>query len=285
MKLATFRRNGAPELGVIAGDRIAPISRAMPGLAPDMISLISRWSDVAKDVERVVEQTPAIPLNEVQLLAPIARPGKILAIGLNYADHIAESGLAAPEHQLWFAKQINTVNGPYDPVEIPIVSAQVDYEVELVFVIGKKGRHISKADAPAHVFGYCVGNDVSVRDWQTRTSQWDLGKSFDTHGPIGPWLTTAEEVGDPHRLNIRAFVNGELRQSSNTRHLLFNVWDQVSHLSKVMTLEPGDIIFSGTPGGVGAAMNPPAFLKKDDVVHCEIDHLGSIENTFHSEGE
>ena len=206
-----------------------------------------------------------------------------MAIGLNYADHIAESGQPTPEHQTWFSKATTSANAPCAPVEIPKASALVDYEAELVAVIGAGGRHIARGKAPASVFGWCVGNDVSVRDWQLRTGQWVIGKSFDTHAPFGPWITTADEVADPHALGIRCFVNGEKRQDSNTRHLVFNVWDQIEHLSQAMTLEPGDLIFTGTPGGVGASMNPRQFLKAGDVVRVEIDGLGAIENRLEAE--
>ena len=221
------------------------------------------------------------PLGEVTLRAPILRPGKILAIGLNYADHIEESkeaGVEVPTEQVWFCKQPTSVNDPDGNVELPKVSSMLDYEVELVAVIGRKGRHISREAAPAHVFGYAVGNDFTVRDWQHRTPQWMLGKSFDTHCPFGPAIVTADEVGDPHALGIRCFVNGELRQNSNTRHLVFDLWDQIAHLSQAMTLEPGDLIFTGTPGGIGFGSKPYRPLKVGDVVRCEIDGLGAIEN-------
>jgi 2-keto-4-pentenoate hydratase/2-oxohepta-3-ene-1,7-dioic acid hydratase in catechol pathway len=158
-----------------------------------------------------------------------------------------------------------------------MASEQVDYEAELVVIISKRSRHVTKELAPAVVFGYCAGNDVSVRDWQLRSSQWVLGKSFDTHAPIGPWIVTPDEIIDPHALGIRCFVNGEERQNSNTRHLIFNVFEQITHLSTAMTLEPGDIIFTGTPGGVGLAMNPPRWLKPGDRVRVEIDRIGAIE--------
>ncbi len=161
----------------------------------------------------------------------------------------------------------------------------MDYEAELVFVIGKRCRHVSAADAPGVVFGYCAGNDVSVRDWQFRTPQYMLGKSFDTHAPFGPWIVTADEIGDPHTLGIRSFVNGELRQNSNTKHLIFKVWDQIALVSQAMTLEPGDIVFTGTPGGVGVAMTPPSFLKIGDRVRVEIDRIGAIEATIVPEGD
>ena len=195
---------------------------------------------------------------------------------------MAESRMETPQHQVWFTKAVTSVNGPYDPVQIPKVSQTVDYEAELVAVIGKGGRHISREAAPAHIFGYCVGNDVTERLWQHRTPQWSVGKSFDTHAPIGPWITTADAV-DPHALDLSCQVNGEQRQASNTRHLVFDVYDQVAHLSQAMTLEPGDLIFTGTPGGIGAAMEPRRFLRPGDVVRCEIEGLGHIENRFEPE--
>jgi 2-keto-4-pentenoate hydratase/2-oxohepta-3-ene-1,7-dioic acid hydratase in catechol pathway len=283
MKLATFQRTaGRGELGVVLeGERLAPLG----DLAADMIDLITRWSELEGEVRRrAAAAAQALPLSAVRLLAPIPRPGKIMAIGLNYADHIAETGAKTPENQLWFSKQINAVTGPFDPVDIPRVSRFVDYEAELVAVIGAGGRHISKEAAPAAVFGYCVGDDVSERYWQNRTAQWVLGKSFDTHAPFGPWITTSDEVGDPHVLGIRGIVNGEMRQNSNTSNLVFKVWDQLAELSSVMTLWPGDVIFTGTPGGVGTAMKPPAPLKAGDKVRIEIDKLGAIENAFVAEG-
>ncbi|MFI4935063.1 MAG: fumarylacetoacetate hydrolase family protein [Caulobacterales bacterium] len=287
MKLVTFQAPGAgaPELGaVVDGDRIAPITRAAPRLAADMIDLIRRWSEVETEVRRIAAAAEgAVGLDAVTLLAPIPRPGKIMAIGLNYADHIAESGQGTPEHQTWFSKATTAANGPFAPVQIPKASAFVDYEAELVAVIGAGGRHISRDAAPGAVFGWCVGNDATVRDWQHRTSQWVVGKSFDTHAPFGPWITTADEVADPHALGIRCFVNGEKRQESNTSHLVFDVWVQLEHLSQAMTLEPGDLIFTGTPGGIGAAMNPRQFLKSGDHVRVEIDGLGAIDNPFEPE--
>jgi ureidoglycolate lyase len=287
MKLATFQAaaGDADELGVvIEGGRIVPLSRRAPALASDMCDLIARWDQVEGETRRIAAAAgETLALAEVRLRAPLPRPGKIMAIGLNYADHIAETGMERPAHQIWFSKQVNAVNGPADPVWIPRVSRFVDYEAELVAIIGRGGRHIAREAAPGAVFGFCVGNDVSERYWQNRTTQWVLGKSFDTHAPFGPWITTLDEVGDPHALAIRGLVNGELRQNSNTRHLVFKVWDQLVELSQVMTLEAGDVIFTGTPGGVGAAMKPPAPLKAGDVVRIEIERLGAIENPFIAE--
>ena len=276
MKIAVYESGSGPRIGVVLGDRIVDA-----GLEGPLVQHLEAWNTIAP---RLTGLDPAsgLPLSQVRLLAPIPRPGKIFAIGLNYADHIEESKMGTPERQVWFTKAQTSVNGPFDPVQVPRVSQAVDYEAEMVAVIGKRGKHISREDAAAHIFGYCVGNDVTERLWQHATPQWSLGKSFDTHAPFGPWITTGDAV-DPHALNIRCTVNGEERQSSNTRHLVFDVFDQVAHLSQAMTLEPGDVIFTGTPGGIGAAMNPRRFLKAGDVVRVEIEGLGAIENRFEAE--
>ncbi len=219
----------------------------------------------------------AIELAAVRLLAPVPRPGKVLAIGLNYTDHIAETVMETPAHQIWFTKPGTAVNGPYDPIQIPRGSVMTDYEVEVVVVIGQGGRYIKPEDAAAHIFGFCVGNDVSERVWQRRTAQFTLGKAFDTPALFGPWITTRAAAGDVHNLGIRCIVDGEMRQDSNTRQLIFSVWGQIAELSAVMTLEPGDVIYTGTPGGVGAARKPPAMLYPGSTVRCEIDGLGAIQ--------
>lgn len=277
MKLATFSTGEKPEIGRVEGDSVV-------SLAPrfgSMVDLIARWPAVESEVRRATGLL--IPLQDVKLLPPVPRPGKILAIGLNYADHVRETGGEMPQKQIWFCKQPTAANGPYDPIVLPKVSSQVDYEAELVVVIGKRARHLTKENAASAVFGYCVGNDVSARDWQMATPQWMLGKSFDSHAPFGPWITTADELGDPHSLGVRSFVNGEKRQDSNTANLVFNVWDQVAHVSQVMTLEPGDLIFTGTPGGVGMGMKPPRYLKDGDVVRIEVDRLGALEASCRAE--
>lgn len=286
MKLATFTAGGAPELGLVMADGMIPLSRLRPALGGDMISLIAGWPELEREVRALAAETrDRLPMADLSLRAPIARPGKVMAIGLNYADHIAESGMETPPHQIWFSKAVTSVTGPFDPVQIPKVSGFVDYEAEMVAVIGRGGRRLGRDQAPGAVFGWAVGNDVTERAWQHRTPQWVLGKSFDTHAPFGPWITTADEIPDPHALDLRCLVNGELRQSSNTRHLVFDVWAQVEHLSQAMTLEPGDLIFTGTPGGVGAAMNPRQFLKAGDRVRVEIEGLGAIDNPFAPEPE
>jgi ureidoglycolate lyase len=275
LKLVTYLADAQPEIGVIVDEAsIVPLG----SIASDMIALIANWDAVRAQVEALANaRSNTVGLASVRLLAPVPRPGKIFAIGLNYADHVAETGMPTPANQIWFTKAGTSVNGPYDPVQIPRGSMMTDYEVELVAVIGRGGRHISKEDAASHVFGYCVGNDVSERAWQMRSPQFCLGKSFDTHAPFGPWITTSEAAGDVHDRAIRCLVNGEERQVSNTRHLIFNVWAQIAELSQAMTLEPGDVIFTGTPGGVGVAMKPMQMLKAGDVMRCEIDGLGFIE--------
>ncbi|GAA0530660.1 2-keto-4-pentenoate hydratase/2-oxohepta-3-ene-1,7-dioic acid hydratase in catechol pathway [Rhizomicrobium palustre] len=275
MKLVTFATGGQAAIGRVEEGGILPL----PFGFGSMIDLINHWPEREAQVRNVTQTTALekLPLKEAILLPPIPRPGKILAIGLNYADHIREMGGEIPERQVWFCKQPTAANGPFQPIILPKVAREVDYEAELVAVIGKGGRHISREEAPNHVFGYCVGNDVSVRDWQMATSQWMLGKSFDTHAPFGPWITTADEIGDPHGLGVRAFVNGELRQDSDTSNLVFDLWEQIALVSQVMTLEPGDLIFTGTPGGVGMGFKPPRYLGDGDIVRIEIDRLGTIE--------
>jgi 2-keto-4-pentenoate hydratase/2-oxohepta-3-ene-1,7-dioic acid hydratase in catechol pathway len=285
MKLVRYSTNSGARIGAVKGDRIVDLSEPVPALDDNMIELIMRWPDLRGPLQQVVQDSaPGIALAEARLLAPVARPGKVMAIGLNYADHIRETGQRLPTHQIWFTKAVTSINGPFDPIELPIASAQVDYEAELVVVIGKRCKQVPKEHAAEMVFGYCAGNDVSVRDWQLQTTQWVLGKSFDTHAPIGPWIVTADELGDPHTMGIRCLVNGELRQNSNTGNLVFNVYDQIAHLSRAMTLEPGDVVFTGTPGGVGLAMSPPRWLKAGDKVRVEIDRIGAIEALMRPEG-
>lgn len=278
MKLATYTANGQTRTGIIVGDAIID-----SGVAGTMIDLIRDWDHHKGDLEKKAAAGGGVPLTSVRLEAPVQRPGKIFAIGLNYADHIAESKMETPQRQVWFTKAQTSVNGPYDDIEIAKGTMTNDYEVELVAIIGKGGKHVSADDAAGTIFGYCVGNDVTERMWQHGGPQWSLGKSFDTHAPMGPWIVTADEVDDPHSLGLRCFVNGERRQSSNTEHLVFNIWSQIEHLSVGMTLEPGDCLFTGTPGGVGAAMDPRQFLQPGDIVRCEIDGLGHIEGTMVAE--
>ena len=285
MKLCTFKTpGGLVGVGIVSGEGIIRVADHLSAAPRDMAGLIGEWQLWQEPLQRLAQlQKADFALDEVTLLAPVPRPGKILGIGLNYADHVAESGMATPADQVWFAMMNTAANGPYAPIDLPRVSEQLDYEAEMVFVIGKRCRHVSREQAREAIFGYCVGNDVSVRDWQLRTSQFVLGKSFDGHAPFGPWLVTPDELGNPHELGIRCFVNDEKRQDSNTRELIFDCYQQVEHLSKVMTLEPGDVIFSGTPGGVGAGFKPPRWLREGDRVRVEIDGLGAIENIVRAE--
>ncbi|MDI1257694.1 fumarylacetoacetate hydrolase family protein [Aquabacterium sp.] len=290
MQVCTFQTGDEPEVGLVHEEWILPVQRALPELLrphEPMLDLITRWDSVKPALQALLnDPAPAEKLRRetVRLLAPVPRPGKVLGIGLNYLDHINEKIIGevrtAPEHQVWFSKATTAVNGPFDPIVLPpeSVSTMTDYEAELVVIIGRRCKRVTPEQAPAFVFGYCVGNDVSVRDWQKRTSQWTLGKGFDTHAPFGPWITTADEVPDPHALGLRGLVNGEERQSSNTSLMIFKIWDQISVLSQAMTLEPGDVIYTGTCSGVGAGMTPPRFLRLGDHVRIEIDQLGAIES-------
>jgi len=277
MRLARYSHGGSPRAGLIVGDGVVDIARHIPDAPSDIPTLMRQWQHLKPQLERAAAGRPDHALADVRLLAPIARPGKILAIGLNYIDHIEETGAQKPAWPVFFAKMPNAANGPFDPIELPAVSRELDYEAELVFVIGRTCRNVSRARAHEVIFGYCAGNDVSVRDWQKRTPQWVVGKSFDSHAPFGPWITTADEV-NPHALGIRCLVNGDLRQNSNTKFLLFDCYAQIEYLSQAMTLEPGDLVFTGTPGGVAMGMKTPVWLNAGDVVRVEIDRLGAIES-------
>ena len=229
-------------------------------------------------LDRAQSHTPT-EIEERDLAAPIHRPGKILAIGLNYMDHIVETKSQAPERPVVFAKYPSSVIGPFDSIVIdPRLTTQGDYEAELAVVIGKRTRAVSEEDALDSVFGYAVANDVSARDWQRAESQFSRSKSFDTFCPVGPWITTADEIADPNALAIGSTVNGDSRQQSTTAEMIFSVRYLISYLSQTMTLEPGDTILTGTPHGVGFAMSPPRFLQPADRVVCEVEGLGRIDN-------
>lgn len=283
MKLATYipSAGDAPRVGVVTDDGIVDLS-ACGDFPSDMKSLLAAGID-ADAIEKAIAGADAIPLDDVDLCAPVMNPGKILAIGLNYGDHIAETGSEAPKHQVWFNKQHNCINGPFANINLPAVSDKLDYEAELCLVIGKRCKHVPRDRAHEVIGGYFCGNDVSVRDWQMRSPTFQMGKSFDSHGPIGPYIVTPDEVEDPHNLNIRCLVNGEERQNSNTRHLIFDCFDAIEHLTKAFTLDVGDILFMGTPAGVAVAMQPPRWLTEGDVVRVEIEKLGYIENKVAAE--
>ena len=280
MKLLRFEWDGKPVLGVLKNEGIVPLDTLG---YPTMLALIQSGAQALDTVrEFLASRSPQLTLAQAKLLAPIERPGKYLAIGMNYRKHAEEArklGIAVPERQLWFNKQTSCISGPYDDID-PGVTEKLDYEVELGVVIGPKAaKHVSEDRAKEFVYGYFVANDVSARDWQMHTPTFTVGKSFDTHGPIGPWIVTADEVVDPHHLAVHCFVNKELRQQSNTSELIFNIWQQIAYLSTAFTLDPGDLLATGTPEGVGIGMSPPTFLQPGDVVRCEIDGIGAIENT------
>jgi 2-keto-4-pentenoate hydratase/2-oxohepta-3-ene-1,7-dioic acid hydratase in catechol pathway len=284
MKLLRFDDEGVVRLGAVKGDGIVSLA-ALAADYPTMQSIAGGGAQALRRIaEHVAASEPTLALADARLLAPIERPGKYLAIGMNYGKHAEEAarlGVAAAKHQVWFNKQTTCVSGPYDAID-PGVTEKLDYEVELGVVIGAPAKNVAKEQAKDHVFGYFVANDVSARDWQFHSPTFTMGKSFDTHGPIGPWIVTADEVADPHKLALRCFVNGEKRQESDTSQLIHNIWAQIAYLSTAFTLETGDLIATGTPEGVGVAMDPPRFLQPGDVVRCEVDGIGAIENKVKS---
>lgn len=279
MKLATFSVNGSTRLGKVVGDQIIDLAAALPDLPRTLLKVLEAGELALAAIRTVPNNAASFPLREVSLEAPIQNPQKFLAIGMNYrahADEARQAGIPIPTSQLWFNKQVSCINGPYSPIEMPKVSDRLDYEAELGVVIGKRCRHVAVEKAREVIAGYLVMNDVTVRDWQARSPTFTLGKSFDTHGPMGPWLTTDDEVADPHDLKLSLAVNGELRQSSSTGDMIYNIYEQIAYLSTVMTLEPGDLLATGTPAGVGIALDK--FLKVGDVVRVDVDGLGYIEN-------
>jgi 2-keto-4-pentenoate hydratase/2-oxohepta-3-ene-1,7-dioic acid hydratase in catechol pathway len=286
MKLARYSYNGTTSIGRVDGDRVIDLASLLPADAADVAAVLALPQVLADAAHLDATPENSLALDQVRLLAPILRPGKFMCLGMNYKDHEEEArrlGVPIPTSQVWFSKQITCITGPYDDVHFPQVVERLDYEAEMGVVIGKGGRRISEADALQHVAGYFVANDVSARDWQAKSPTWTLGKSFDTHGPIGPWIVTADEIADPQQLTVSLSVNGERRQHSSTELMTYSVAKQIAYLSEVMTLEPGDILITGTPAGVGIAMQPPTFLQVGDVVRVEIEGIGHIQNTIVAE--
>jgi len=283
MKLGRLETStGKPGLGLIEGDQIVDLSATdLPAEPAAALAEVGRGG-----LEEAAATAPRLPLDDVQLLAP-AVPRKYLAIALNYADHIAEMGMEAPEVPVFFNKQVTCVVGPGAEVHMPKVSTFLDYEAELAVVIGKRCRHVPVERAHEAIAGYTCANDLSVRDWQGRARTMTLGKSFDTHGPLGPWLVTPEEVGDPRDLRIRCYVDDELRQDASTAEMVFDCFQQVSHLSEAFTLEPGDVIATGTPAGVGLGRKPVSenILHVGQAVRVEIERIGELVNTVVEEPE
>jgi 2-keto-4-pentenoate hydratase/2-oxohepta-3-ene-1,7-dioic acid hydratase in catechol pathway len=283
MKVCRFETaEGAPGLGIVEGDEVVDLSGA------DVAQEPARALDVVGrgGLEGLAAGAPRLPLTAVRLLAPAA-PRKYLAIALNYADHIAEMGMEAPEVPVFFNKQATCVVGPDADVHMPKVSTFLDYEAELAVVIGRRCRHVTVERAHEVIAGYTCANDLSVRDWQGRARTMTLGKSFDTHGPLGPWLVTPEEIDDPQDLRIRCYVGDELRQDASTAEMVFDCFQQVSHLSEAFTLEPGDVIATGTPAGVGLGRKPVSenILHVGQTVRVEIERVGELVNTVVEEPE
>lgn len=275
MRLCRFVADAGPALGLVEGEELADLGAAdvpaEPAAALDAVG--------AEGLAKLARSAPRRPLAEVELLAP-AKPRKYLAITLNYRDHIAEMGMEAPEVPVFFNKQVSCVVGAGVGIHMPRVSTFLDYEAELALVIGKRCRHVPAERAHEAIAGYTCANDVSVRDWQGRAQTMTIGKSFDTHGPLGPWLVTGEELGDPHDLAIRCHVGAELRQDARTSEMVFDCFDQVAHLSEAFTLEPGDTIATGTPAGVGLGRKPVRdnLLHVGETVRVEIEGIGELAN-------
>lgn len=278
MKLARFTIDGRTRIGKVVDDSIVDLS-GIEGIGSSMRQVLADLPRLRPAFEAA--SAPHWPLAAVRLEKPVNDPQKFLAIGMNYRKHAEEAkaaGIPIPTSQFWFNKQVSCLNGPYDPVEKPAASEKVDYEIELGVVIGKRCRHVKAADARSVIAGYLIVNDVSARDWLPRSPTFTLGKSFDTHGPTGPWITTDDEIADPLDLEMTLTVNGEVRQNARTNDMIYDIYQQIEYLTTVMTLEPGDILATGTPPGVGAASN--RFLSEGDVMRLEISGLGFIENTI-----
>ena len=272
MKVARFQHAGSFRYGTVFDDVITPLREDVS--LSEILGLASTSPAAIGDLPTSGE---ALAVSDVRLVSLIERPGKILGIGLNYRDHAAETGREPPSVQMWFNKQSSSINDPFGDVWLPAVSDALDYETELVVVIGRRGRHVPRDRAHEIIAGYMCGCDYSVRDWQRATPTMIMGKGFDTHAPVGPWLTTADEVEDLSALRLRCLVNGDVRQDGLAGDMIFDIAAQIEHLTKAFPLEPGDLLFTGTPAGVGVARTPPQFLEDGDVVRVEIDGLGAIE--------
>lgn len=303
MKLVTFQHDNGIAIGAyVEGEKIVDLHEAYKSLLQSegkvridekaaafvpntMEAFLEGGQDALAEAKRAVDYVVKENVEEVlydrqmiTLLAPVHKPEKIICVGHNYREHILEMGREIPEYPVVFAKFANAIIGPEDDIPFYPISEQLDYEAEFVFVVGKEAKNVSEADALDYVAGYSIANDVTYRDIQRRTLEWLQGKSVDGSAPIGPWIVTSDELTDPSGLGVTLKVNGEVRQQTNTENLVFTVQKLVSFLSNLMTLKPGDVVLTGTPGGVGVAMDPPQFLKDGDVVTIEIDKVGVLEN-------
>ncbi|MBD8006906.1 fumarylacetoacetate hydrolase family protein [Bacillus norwichensis] len=303
MKLVTFTQNGLTRIGAVEGEQVIDLNAAFKAklesegkiraekiseayIPTDMKGFLQGGKEsleLAKEsVQFALNSESAVQLvfnkKDVQIGAPVTEPGKMICVGHNYREHILEMGRELPSHPVLFAKFANTIVGPEDDIPFYPISEQLDYEAEFAFVVGKRAKNVSLENALDYVAGYTIVNDVTYRDIQRRTIEWLQGKAVDGTAPMGPWLVTSDELTDPAGLEISLSVNGEERQRSNTSNLVFTVQRLVEFLSDLMTLEPGDVILTGTPGGVGVAREPQAFLKDGDVVRIEVDKVGVLEN-------
>jgi acylpyruvate hydrolase len=293
MRLVTFAHHGGTHIGaLVARDDhtdIFDFNRAQPDLPTDMTEFLKSgqpaWA-LAHSALTAAGERYFVPAAEVTLLAPVPRPGKIVCLGRNYRDHTDAAGASSPppEHPTFFAKFSNVVIGPNQPIVYPRISIQMDYEAELMVVIGRRTRYTDEAHALECVAGYTIFNDMTARDYQNLTSQWTLGKSFDTFGPMGPALVTADEIPEPGNLDLSLSLNGQEMQRSNTRNLIFSIPFIIAYLSQAMTLEPGDVIATGTPSGIGSMRRPPVFMKPGDEVRIVVEKLGELINRVVAEG-
>ena len=277
MKLVNFLYKGEKNIGALLDDGVCSFKSISDKYSMPMMEFIEQIDDLSPKVSKFINSNPeVIPLSEIEFLPVIERPGKVLAVGLNYKDHAKETGMDLPKVPMIFTKQSTSVLGHQGEIHKPKVSDAVDYEGEMAFVIGKKCRHVSKEDALDVIAGVTICNDVSVRDWQIASPTFTMGKSFDTHCPIGPCIVTMDEISDIHNLKIKTYVNDELRQDSCTDQLIFDCFDLIEHITKAFTLEPGDIIATGTSSGVGVVLGK--YLVPNDVVRIELENVGTLEN-------
>ncbi len=280
MKLISYQSDDGPRVAAVRDDGYVDLNQADPRVPHCFKALLAQGPEGLQLAEAAVETGIAMATDSVKLLPPVPSPEKVICVGVNYAEHAREGGMEPPDRPVVFNKFPTTVLADGDPVVLPPESSKVDYEAELVVVIGKKGRRIPESDAMEYIAGYCVGNDVSARDWQLETpaGQWLLGKSFDSFAPYGPAMITADEISDPGNLSISLRLNGETMQDSSTSLLIFPLDKLIAYISSVATLTPGDVIFTGTPPGVGMARTPPVWLKPGDMMEVEIEKVGVLRN-------
>jgi len=285
MKLVTFTHNNLSRVGAVIDDIVID-SLSNANIPNTMIDFLSAGPQALLAMQALIDSgLGRFNLAEVKLNAPIPRPGKYLGISLNYTDHIIETGAEQPKYPSFFTKQSSCVIGHGDVIHQPKVSDKLDYEGELAFVIGNRCRHVPVDKAHLMIAGFTIANDVSVRDWQARSATMMIGKSFDTCGPLGPWIVTPDELVDPHHLSIKTWIDDELRQNGNTQHMIFNCYEMVAYLTQAMTLEPGDVITTGTPSGVGVKMHPRGYMKPGQTVRIEIEGIGTLSNVVIAEPE